>query len=62
MNNIVQQLEGANLFNLAELQLIREGKDPRQSPELALDRAFELLHKLDISRRNTTNAKSRYSK
>ena len=62
MNNVAQLLEKSNLFDLAEIQLRREGKDPRRSPELALDRAFELLHKLDVARRNTENARRRYSK
>jgi len=62
MTLLLKELEKANLFELAERELLREGKDPAKNLALGLDKAFELLHKLDVTRRNTKNISSRYSK
>jgi hypothetical protein len=49
-----------NLFDLAELELRRENREPNQT--LILDRAIKIRKWLDIQARNKKVAKSRYSK
>lgn len=59
---ICEELEKSDLFSLAMSEIKREGKDPKNNLALALDKAFDLLHMLDVARRNSDNIKKRYNK
>ena len=51
-----------NLFQLAELELIREGKDPSKNSNALLNRAVKIRKWLDMQLRNNKVAQARYSK
>ena len=52
-----------NIFELAELELIREGKiNNKNAFSLMLDRAITIRKYLDIQARNKKVAKNRYLK
>lgn len=51
-----------NIFQLAELQLLREGKNPSKDSNSLLDRAIKIRKYLDMQNRNKKVAKNRYNK
>ena len=51
-----------NIFQLAELELIREGKNPAKNSYALLDKAVKIRKWLDLSDRNKKVAQARYKK
>jgi len=49
-----------NIFQLAELELIREGKNPAKNSYALLDKAVKIRKWLDLSDRNKKVAQARY--